>query len=291
MPLPSIEKGVIELSRLVKVGGIGATLGIVILLQALLAPAARGDGPVAGDPAAGKARYESSCAACHGRSGQGGFGPAITHPDDTAEEISQKVRAGGVGMPAFSAGQISDQDLANIIAYVQLRLQDAAPQALPQAQAEKGPVSMILEVPQNWTTGEPMLLTARLLDSQGQPVVGETVAFYFNVDFFVQDLMEIGEAVTDEEGVATLEYTPRTGSPVRVVAQYQGNGRYSAGQAEAGVEMEHGVPFYVPRAGLGMPSLAPWILALVVGAIWSTYLLVMYQVLCIARSKVKGGGS
>jgi mono/diheme cytochrome c family protein/heme/copper-type cytochrome/quinol oxidase subunit 4 len=77
-----------------------------------------------GDPAAGEALYAGAlgCAGCHAPDGTGGVGPNLTDSEwiyggDEAS-ISETLHNGRPGgMPAFS-GQASEEDIANVVAYV-----------------------------------------------------------------------------------------------------------------------------------------------------------------------------
>ena len=80
-------------------------------------------GPITnGDAAAGKAVFATTCNSCHPNA-NAGIGPALygpqfaaRYPDDAA--VAAVIRQGKGGMPAFSSSQLSDQDLANVIAYL-----------------------------------------------------------------------------------------------------------------------------------------------------------------------------
>lgn len=67
--------------------------------------------------------YTQQCAACHGPAGTGGFAPALnsaefrqTYASDAA--IADLVRAGKGVMPALGAAKLSDEDMADLIAYL-----------------------------------------------------------------------------------------------------------------------------------------------------------------------------
>lgn len=82
------------------------------------APPASASSPSgAGDVTAGKAVFDQNCNACH-PGGDRGAGPALRGKNLAAARITRQVRNGGGSMPAFSTSQISDQQLNNLIAYV-----------------------------------------------------------------------------------------------------------------------------------------------------------------------------
>jgi len=72
----------------------------------------------AGGVARGASRYVTAgCAGCHGLEGRGGVvGPKIAGVE--ADTIAQRVRAGPVGMPRFSASGLSDDEVSDIAAYL-----------------------------------------------------------------------------------------------------------------------------------------------------------------------------
>jgi mono/diheme cytochrome c family protein len=78
---------------------------------------AQGTGP---DMAAGKSLWEGSqtqCRSCHGRLGEGAFGPPLSGRSLSTAEFRQAVRKPWGIMPAFTQDQVSDADLANFAAY------------------------------------------------------------------------------------------------------------------------------------------------------------------------------
>lgn len=117
--------------------------------------------------------------------------------------------------------------------------------------------------------------------------------------------MEIGEAPTNDRGVAVFEYTPRQAGDIRVVAHYE-TIETAATLTLAGTD----VPFYQPEVGIQLPApgeevlvgpksaveleegrapmtafrlpggILSWLLLLVVAVmlIWATCFRVFYQV-------------
>jgi mono/diheme cytochrome c family protein len=94
-----------------------------IFAAALAAFAAAAHAQVpAGDAARGKALYvKNMCYTCHGSAGQGGdrgSGPRIAYDVWPWEGFAQQVRRPREQMPRYDKAHVSDQDLADIYAYV-----------------------------------------------------------------------------------------------------------------------------------------------------------------------------
>lgn len=92
------------------------TAATVVLLFTLQPTVAQIETP---DAAAGAGLYAARCAACHGPSGEGGTGPAMTLDRfDSASEVAAFVSAGVPGrMPGF-ATRLSPDEINAIAEYV-----------------------------------------------------------------------------------------------------------------------------------------------------------------------------
>ncbi|MCL5107491.1 MAG: cytochrome c [Chloroflexi bacterium] len=64
----------------------------------------------------GAALFAVYCNSCH-PNGQAGIGPKLLGVP--ADQVAQKVRSGGGGMPAFHTAELSDDQLADVVAYTQ----------------------------------------------------------------------------------------------------------------------------------------------------------------------------
>ena len=97
---------------------------IVVVLVALAVAACGGGGGAApqaqGDAKAGAQAWVSAgCVGCHGANAEGGVGPKLAGTSLPFDQVKNTARNGkGVAMPKFSAGQISDQGLADIYAWL-----------------------------------------------------------------------------------------------------------------------------------------------------------------------------
>ena len=80
-----------------------------------------GGGGGEGDAAAGKEVYASAgCGSCHTFADAGTSGTVGPNLDESSVDFAaaeEQIRAGGGGMPAFE-GQLSDEEIANVAAYV-----------------------------------------------------------------------------------------------------------------------------------------------------------------------------
>jgi mono/diheme cytochrome c family protein len=94
---------------------------LAMLVAAAFAQAAFADAPK-GDVPRGKSLYmKNLCYTCHGTAGQGGdrgSGPRIAYDVWPWEGFVQQVRHPRESMPRYSVQHVSEQDLADIYAYV-----------------------------------------------------------------------------------------------------------------------------------------------------------------------------
>jgi mono/diheme cytochrome c family protein len=91
---------------------------LVALLVLLLAPGAAA--AQSGDPQAGKTLWEgpaTQCRNCHGTNGEGAFGPDLAGRRLTVRQFTQAVRKPWGIMPAFIESQVSDREIADLVAY------------------------------------------------------------------------------------------------------------------------------------------------------------------------------
>jgi mono/diheme cytochrome c family protein len=76
--------------------------------------------PLVGDPANGAKVYafgNTSCTNCHGTEGQGGWGPDLAGKGITVARATLAIRAPMWRMPAFVPSQLSDQEIADMVAH------------------------------------------------------------------------------------------------------------------------------------------------------------------------------
>lgn len=109
--------------------------GAALACGALALPAAAQDAPK-GDAANGKRIYlATGCFMCHGRVGQGGAyngpAPVLAKTQMPFEGFKGQLRAPADDMPAYSEAVMSDQQIADIYAFVESLPGRADPKTIP----------------------------------------------------------------------------------------------------------------------------------------------------------------
>jgi len=117
-------------------------------------------------------------------------------------------------------------------------------------------------------------------------ITGATVIFYMKASFGgVAGEVELGRAVTDKNGVATLDYHPRSAGDHQIRVEYVTPG---ASEPEE-VTWSHSVvsdgQLYHSTAGVQIPGLNVWLIIAVVASVWAILLSVAWRVIVIARGQ------
>ncbi len=303
----------------------------VIAQEEVPAPYAGLENPFAWDDApardSGQQIYQSSCLGCHGI-----VGGSIAAYDFSAADFAQGLETRAdyylwvvsegrmqEGMPAYQSS-LAEEKRWQVLTYLHsLALpEEAAPEPAettsPPKAAPAGEVkettevkenSLLMIAPEQIASGQSLFITAYLRDGEGNPVGNATVKFFIRVDFFTTGLIEIGQAETDVQGAAVLQYTPRPTGNLELVSRFEEAeasvpltvtaGDEPAYQAEAGITLPtSGQAIFIgPESArtLGEGGIAPtsafrlpggtlsWLLLIVltVMLIWFTYFRVLHQ--------------
>jgi hypothetical protein len=100
--------------------------------------------------------------------------------------------------------------------------------------------------------GQEISLGVHIKDAQDKPVSGALVRFFIEEDFFASGLMEIGEALTDDQGIASVTHLlTRTGERT-IVAKYDG-----IETRKSIIVEDTGAVFYRSKAGLEINPIGP----------------------------------
>ncbi len=144
-----------------------------------------------------------------------------------------------------------------------------------------------LSLPGEGKVGEEAIVVAVLAEASGSPLQGVEVVFYTPAEFAnVSGEIEIGQSVTDEQGVASLVYTPRSWGEQTVIVRFAGDSQYSAAESSAVTLIEPGPQLHQEEAGVDVPGIGVWLLVAVLGVVWTIYLVIAVLLELIARKGV-----
>jgi mono/diheme cytochrome c family protein len=276
--------------------------------------------------AAGEAVYKRSCIGCHSPTGDGITQADFTHDAFTADLEAEPdfffyvVSEGRLsnGMPGFK-GSLSEDERWQVLTYVH-SLSSAAP-ANPEptetptitiTPVEPG-TTMQLSIPDRALSGSPLRLIAALKAPNGKPIPDATVSYSYHVTFYGQGTFNVGDAVTDDHGIAELAFMPTELGTITIDVAYQDLHETAPIEllpGDATYEVEIGVPLpqiaggqvnYGPPSSMhldenasalntalrlpgGIPS---WLLLFigVIAFIWFTYFRVVFQMFRISPNR------
>lgn len=209
---------------------------------------------------AGKKVYEQSCAGCHGLTGGAlsvpdfsvpAYSKSLESKPDYAFWITSEGRLSG-GMPPFKA-TLSEEQRWQALTYIWL-LSTAPPPPVTVPPSTRPPekAALALTLPRQVNADQNMDLVAVVKDLTGTPIRGGEVEFFLATDFFAKGLMKIGDATTNEQGVATIQYAPRIDGESNLVVRYAGSETVAIFSVTATGEV-----LYQTEVGIPVPALGP----------------------------------
>ena len=153
--------------------------------------------------------------------------------------------------------------------------------------------TLVIDAPEQIEAGQTLTLAAQLRENLYDDVVANArVYFFVKSDFFISGQVEIGDALTDEKGVAKIDYIPNQPGDLQVIATYKAESSLETVKAEGKVNITGSIkPLYLTVIGIQYPnSFLIWIISIVtvLFAVWTTFLYVLYQVQNIA---IRGSGA
>ena len=142
-----------------------------------------------------------------------------------------------------------------------------------------------LSVPDEAAIGQPMEVQAHFHSESDAAITDMAVTFHEEVSFGgVTSDVELGQAVTDEDGFAGLTYEPRTAGDHEIHVRYT----YADGEEEDAAASltvpATGQQLYRSTAGVKIPGLNVWLLMALVALVWAILLSVALRVIAIAHA-------
>jgi hypothetical protein len=148
-------------------------------------------------------------------------------------------------------------------------------------------VKLQIEGPAEVAVGHSVGVQATLRSADdGLPVAGAAVTFYTHASFDgVSSKVELGKAVSGKDGVAILNYQPRTSGEHEILVEYLTPGSAEPEVATwSHVAADGGSQMYWSTAGMNVPGLNVWLIIGVVSTVWLILVSVALRVIAIARS-------
>ncbi len=151
--------------------------------------------------------------------------------------------------------------------------------------------TIFIEAKDQAITGQTLTLAAHVIENEyDEPVAGARVNFFIKTDFFIESLVEIGEGITDEMGMAKIDYIPNQPGEFQIVASYKESSASKPVVAESKIIISGPTKsFYKTVIGIQFPnSFIVWIVAIVIimCIVWGTFLFIIYKVIVV---NISGG--
>jgi hypothetical protein len=160
--------------------------------------------------------------------------------------------------------------------------------------AEATHVNAAITVVGEAEVGQPLEVQASLRSAaDGSPIAGTAVTFYMGASFGgVDGYVELGQQVTDENGVAALAYEPRLASDHELRAEYLIPGESEPEVITRSISvLDDGTQLHQSTAGVQIPGLNVWLLIALVSTVWAILLSVAVRVIAISNAGSEGSAS
>ncbi len=120
----------------------------------------------------------------------------------------------------------------------------------------------------------------------GEPMAGVNVTFLAHSSFAkVDGFMEIGRAVTNSEGVASIAYVPHEAGSHDIKVDYVPAAGTKTEEAMGSINVGGAAQqLYVQKAGIQVPGLNSWLIVGLLTIVWGTLFGVAVTVIRIARA-------
>ncbi len=121
--------------------------------------------------------------------------------------------------------------------------------------------------------GETVALAAYLQDPLGNPIYDAEITFTLDVEFLnVSDTIEIGSAITDEQGLALIEYEPRIEGANNITARFEGNDVFAAVNSVGSLEVVGDGQLYREFRPYRIPGANVWMTTAVITIVWIVFI-------------------
>lgn len=203
-------------------------------------------------------------------------------PDNYAEQSCQLCHDSTMGFKDFALEFVDNN--YSFTGLVPPPKADTTEAPVTAGEEEKQLAFLNLILPADAVRGEQIQLQAEL-QANGRALEGQQVQFFEKTNVFVgAEMMLLGEATTNQLGVATINYWPRaTEDRVQILAIVAGDDIIAPVQTSDTLALVVTGPLVQPFNKLEIPFLGSWTIGLVVGAVWITFGYAFYNTLQIGK--------
>lgn len=154
------------------------------------------------------------------------------------------------------------------------------------AGAQASQVEVRISAPEEAQVGEEIQIQVTLESTdRGAPVADAEVTLYREASFGgVTGDTQVDEAITGEDGVALLDYEPRTAGDVELRVEYAAPDSAEPQAAIITILVAEGQQLHRSTAGIEVPGLNVWLLIAVLSAVWGILFAAALMVHGIARA-------
>ncbi len=120
--------------------------------------------------------------------------------------------------------------------------------------------------------GEHIAIGAYLIDPAGNPVYDAEISFELAVEFMnVSDSVDLGTAITDENGLAMIEFEPRIQGFNGITARFAGNDVFAPIASTGQLEVESDGQVYREFKPYRIPGANMWLTAGLITVVWIVF--------------------
>ena len=142
------------------------------------------------------------------------------------------------------------------------------------ASAEQPVPDLHLGFEESVNVGDPMIVTAYLVDPAGSPIRGVPVDLIRDATFLnVSGSVSLGSSLTDDTGKVVVSYIPASEGEITINAVFAGSETFAPVTDSSVLVVLPGSEQYREEPPFRVPGTNIWMVVGIVGAVWTFYLI------------------
>ncbi len=133
--------------------------------------------------------------------------------------------------------------------------------------------------------GDPVIVTAYLVDPAGSPIRGVPIQFSRDATFMnVSGTVALGAPSTNEAGMVSFVYAPASEGEIVIRASFDGTEIFAPAATSRPLEVEPGPELYREERPFRVPGIGVWMVVGIIIAVWGVYLVAFGALFRIGRA-------